>query len=447
MSAGRGAKRNAPVAFAPIIARLRRTNVYATTPSAWNAHRGCAAAADSHDAVRSCVAPILAGVMFLLLLSGGPCEAGEARSPRNIEVGPGHPISRISEAARIARDGDVVVIEPGIYAADVASWPQHNLTLRASRCCARLYADGRSAEGKAIWVLKGSSVLVENIEFEGARVADRNGAGIRYEGRGRLTVRNCRFTGNEIGLLSSNDPSAEVIVEGSEFDHNAIATAHAQGDPVGHQIYVGRIARFAFRDNYVHHGRFGHLVKSRARENFIYDNRLTDESDGRASYELEFPNGGIAYVVGNIIQQSAQTENDTMISFGAERYYWPRNELYLVNNTIVDDRPGLRPVLSVREGDARVTTANNVLIGRGARLRLAEGFSRLDHVAGTGDVASAAAYDFRLRRASPLVGKAVDPGEANGVRLRPEREYVHPRGSRAVGGDLYSPGALQTLAP
>jgi len=41
----------------------------------------------------------------------------------------------------------------------------------------------------------------------------------------------------------------------------------------------------------------------------------------------------------------------------------------------------------------------------------------------------------------------VDPGEANGVSLRPEREYVHPRGSRPVPSTPYSPGALQSVAP
>lgn len=35
----------------------------------------------------------------------------------------------------------------------------------------------------------------------------------------------------------------------------------------------------------------------------IYYNRLTDEAGGQASYELEFPNGGMVYVVGNIVEQ------------------------------------------------------------------------------------------------------------------------------------------------
>jgi hypothetical protein len=47
-------------------------------------------------------------------------------------------------------------------------------------------------------------------------------------------------------------------------------------------------------------------------------------ADGTASYELEFPNGGMAFVVGNTIAQSTLTENPCLISFGAEGYKWPR---------------------------------------------------------------------------------------------------------------------------
>ncbi len=53
-----------------------------------------------------------------------------------------------------------------------------------------LIADGKSAEGKAIWVIRNGDFHIENIEFRGARASDRNGAGIRFE-RGKLCLRNC----------------------------------------------------------------------------------------------------------------------------------------------------------------------------------------------------------------------------------------------------------------
>ena len=303
-----------------------------------------------------------------------------------------------------------------------------------------------SAEGKAIWVIKGNRVLIENIEFIGARVPDRNGAGLRHEG-GRLTVRNCLFEDNQMGLLTWNNEQAELNVENSEFRGNEVAQDHRRGDPIGHQIYVGTIARFTLRESYVHQGAIGHLVKSRARDNHIVNNRLADGVSGRASYELEFPNGGIAYVLGNVIQQSALTENSHLVSYGAEGYRWPRDELYLVNNTLVDDLPHDGVLLRVAPGASRVVLINNLTLGNAGLTAEVPWESQSNVAAGPEDMASAASGDYRLRASSALVGKGVDPGTANGVSLRLEREYVHPLQGRRLPAGPLNPGALQSVAP
>jgi hypothetical protein len=68
-------------------------------------------------------------------------------------------------------------------------------------------------------------------------------------------------------------------------------------------------------------------------------------------------------------------------------------------------------------------------------------------VAGRADMASAATGDYRLRAASPLVGKAVEPATANGVSLRLDREYAHPLQGRRLPAGPLNPGALQSVAP
>jgi hypothetical protein len=363
-----------------------------------------------------------------------------------IRVGLRQKVTTIAEAARIAHDGDMVEIEAGVFNDDVASWPQNDLTIRAIGGRARMVAQRASAEGKAIWVIKGNRVVVENIEFAGARVPDRNGAGIRHEG-GKLTVRNCLFERNEMGLLTWNNTMAELVIEASEFRDNAVAARYRPGDPIGHQIYVGSIARFTLRESYVHRGAFGHLVKSRARESHIIYNRITDEYGGKASYELEFPNGGVAYVLGNVIQQSAQTQNSQLVSFGAEGYRWPQNELFLVNNTLVDDLPHDGKFLKVKSGADRVVLSNNLLLGNATLDAERQWESASNVVSRRADMASPAAGDYRLRAASPLVGKAVEPGTANGVSLRIKQEYVHPLHSLPLPPGPLSPGALQSVAP
>ena len=351
--------------------------------------------------------------------------------PHLIRVGPHRAVTRVAEAARIANSGDVIEIDAGEYVNAAASWSQSDLTIRATGGRARMIQRGASAEGKAIWVFKGDNVTVENVEFSGARGPDRNVAGIRHEG-GRLTVRHCLFEDNQMGLLTWNNEQAELNVENSEFRGNRVAAEHRRGDPIGHQIYVGTIARFTLRESHVHQGAFGHLVKSRARENHIVNNRIADGVSGRASYELEFPNGGIAYVLGNIIQQSALTENSQLVSYGAEGYRWPRSELYLVNNTLVDDLPRDGVLLRVAPGASRVVLINNLTLGNATLAAEVSWESRANAVAGPEDVVSAAAGDYRLRASSALVGKGIDPGTADGVSLRLEREYVHPLQGRPL---------------
>ena len=370
--------------------------------------------------------------------NGGPAVS------RVIRVGRGRAIAHLVDAARQARSGDVIEVDAGEYPGDVASWPQSNLTIRAVGGRARIVQGDVSAEGKAIWVIKGDNVVVENFEFAGARVPGRNGAGIRHEG-GKLTVRNCLFEGNEMGLLTWNDERASLIVEKSEFRNNAVASEYHRGDHIGHQIYVGTIGAFLLTDSYVHQGAFGHLVKTRARENRIFNNRITDEKDGRASYELEFPNGGIAYVIGNIVQQSPRTENVTLVSFGAEGYRWQRNELYLVNDTLVDELPQGGRFLSVRPGADKVEVLNNLLLGKGELdTEPSWKFAGNAH-ADASDTPLAGRGDYRLVATSRLIGTTVDPGAANGMSLGLEREYVHPRDSRLLYGPVSVPGALQTL--
>ena len=278
-----------------------------------------------------------------------------AASGNVIKVGPGQNIRLISTAANLAKDGDTIEIDAGDYTGDVAVWKQSNLTIRGVGGRVRLVAAGASAEKKAIWVVRGNRITVENIEFTGARVPDRNGAGIRFE-KGHLIVRNCRFIDNENGILTGGG-NLDLEIENSEFGHNGA------GDGYSHNLYVGAIRMLRVTGSYFHHAKAGHLLKSRAAENHILYNRLTDETDGRASYELEFPNGGIAYVIGNLIEQSKTTENPNVISFGAEGYKHPANELYLINNTLVDKRVDSGFFLAVRHLFRVAASLDSMVVG------------------------------------------------------------------------------------
>jgi hypothetical protein len=342
--------------------------------------------------------------------------------PRILRVGEAHELKRPSAAAKSARDGDVIEIDAGTYEGDAAVWSQHDLTIRGVGGRARLRANGAHAEGKAIWVIKGNGTTIEGVEFSGAKVPDQNGAGIRLEGAG-LTVRDCHFHHNENGILTGRGPTSDILVEHSEFAHNGI------GDGYTHNLYIGHARLFTLRHSYVHHAIVGHNVKSRASRNDIRYNRIMDEKDGSSSYAIDLPNGGLAFVVGNLIQQGPRTENPTIVSYGAEGLQYPTNELHFVNNTVVNDLPRGGRFIFVRDGTQVARLVNNLFAGGGSVLS-GPGESINNATVARSVFVNAAAFDYRLRAGSAAIGSGIAPGSAHGVALRPVAEYAHKAGTR-----------------
>src|ERR1700752_4905090 len=100
-----------------------------------------------------------------------PATESEQRTSRTIRVGEDYPVKTIAAAARLAQDGDIIEITAGDYVGDTADWTQTDLQIRGINGRPRLIAEGKAAEEKGIWVIRGGDILVENIEFTGARVA------------------------------------------------------------------------------------------------------------------------------------------------------------------------------------------------------------------------------------------------------------------------------------
>src|SRR5690606_12375597 len=101
----------------------------------------------------------------------------------------------------------------------------------------------------------------------------------------------------------------------SEFADNVV-DYEATGS-LGHNIYVGEARNFTLRGSYVHGASFGHNVKTRALHSYIMYNRIMD-GEGNSSYLIDLTNGGDAYVIGNVMQQSAITDNWTMVAYATE---------------------------------------------------------------------------------------------------------------------------------
>ena len=357
---------------------------------------------------------------------------------RTLRVGPGEVLGTLRSAVAEAREGDTIELSPGEYRGDVAVVTQPRLTIRGLGAGAVFHADGRDAEGKAILVVRGQDVMVENCEFRGARVPSGNGAGIRFE-RGRLLVRRCRFFDNEMGLLAANDPSQELAVEDCEFGE----APHHEG-LLHHLLYVGAIGAFTLTGSRFGQGWRGHLVKTRALRNRILYNRLDDGLTGEASYELEFPNGGDNLVVGNLIVQSPLSQNPAILSMGAEAHDGMTGSLVLAHNTFVNHGGSEGRFVHLwadrLRGDTPVRMADNLFVGPGQLDLPAAADGGGNHRIGLQALRDAQGGDYRLVPGSPLIGSAVPLP----VQETPRAEFTSPAGTRPLPPGLrLSPGALQ----
>ena len=250
-----------------------------------------------------------------------------AAAPRELRVGPGEAFAKPSDAARAARDGDTVRIAAGTWRGDVCVWRANDLTILGAGADATVVdAEGRAAAGKGLWVVQGTNVAIRGVSLRGAACPDRNGAGIRHEADGALTVTDCRFEGNENGFLSGVETNAVLMFRRCVFRDNGA------GDGQSHNVYVGRAKKLVFEDCLSDHAREGHALKSRALVTIVNRCLFDDGDDGRSSYLVDCPNGGRVRIAGCRFVQSPVAPNGTMVSVGEEGGLYPDSALDLLDN-------------------------------------------------------------------------------------------------------------------
>jgi hypothetical protein len=340
---------------------------------------------------------------------------------RVLKVGPTHELQTPRAAAAIAKDGDVVEIDAGLYERDVAVWSADNLWLRAVGGKAVLASGGTTAENMGIWVIRGKNTIVDDIRFMGARSTHMNGSGIRLLAY-NAWIRNSEFHDNEDGILSFNGPG-EVIIEHSTFTENGA------GDGYSHNVYIGRTDRLIFRFNYAARARVGHELKSRAYENYILYNRLADELEGDSSYTIDLPEGGHAVVLGNELQQGPRTVNRHMVSLGTEQPTGKRHEFVFAFNTFYNHTyPGTLIHDATGTGVALI---DNVFAGAPAALDAATTHDVGNAFQATPSLVNPAEGDYRLTPDSRLIDSAQRVQSVESTDMTPEFEYVHPAGGAA----------------
>tara|TARA_R110002110_G_scaffold74579_5_gene197325 strand:+ start:2544 stop:3632 length:1089 start_codon:yes stop_codon:yes gene_type:complete len=299
-------------------------------------------------------------------------------SGRILRVGPGRMLKKPSDAASVVRRGDTVRIDAGSYA-DCAVWRTPGITLTGDPNGETQIRD-ISCDGKALWVFYDGPATVRHIRFSGAKVARRNGAGIRWEGRGRLTVRQARFDGNQMGILTHNRRISSLHISHSRFDGNGNCPEFC-----GHAVYAGAISRLVVQASSFRNHRFGHHIKSRALVSLIVGNTLSDGVSGTSSYAINLPNSGSATIRGNSIQKgplsdnihcaicigeeivasetTGQQKNGQMKRAGMSAN--PSNGILIAQNAFRNESGAAETVFVWNRGPHPVTLRDNILTGPG----------------------------------------------------------------------------------
>ncbi len=278
-------------------------------------------------------------------------------------VGPSRAYKYCSEVMHLVQSGDTVQIDFAVYFNDKqVNWSKDNLYIVGVGGRPRLEAGSTIANdvsnGKGIFVISGSNIKVENIEFANAVVKDHNGAGIRQEGK-NLHIAFCTFRNNEMGILCGNILNCKTTIEYSDFFNGG-----SNSNPgYQHNVYINHIDTLIFRFNYSHDAiAEGHELKSRATYNMIMYNRISNENsiDSRT---IDIPNGGTLVLVGNIIEQGPLSANTNLLGYGLEGLTNPApHHMWICNNTFINKK-SKGSFIHIAGGTDTVYLKNNILAG------------------------------------------------------------------------------------
>lgn len=373
---------------------------------------------------------------------------------------------RVELAVYAAKSGDVIEIASGNYVTwyGWAQIAQNNLTLRGVGPT-RPVIDCRHAalSSKGCYIVSGRNVTLENLEIMNTRVnpdAGANGSGIRLEG-GSVTVRNCYIHDCDNGIMGGSSSSADILVEYSEFERNGrvdwITRQPDQYSGYSHNLYIGTVRSFTLRHCWSHATAAGHEVKTRALTNHILYNYLWSETTG--SRELQIAQGGTAYIIGNVIRQGPGSQNAEIIAYGGEGNN-ANPYLYVVNNTLINERPQNTVFLRVNNNPTQAVFRNNVIQQLGNETIVGGTYAgkvpqETNWITTNAFFRNPADHNFRLTAAS--IG-ALDAGSApgigyNSVSLTPVYQHVFPYstqqrptdGAIDIGAYEYTPNAAPVV--
>ena len=285
------------------------------------------------------------------------------------QVGPVRAYHSITNLPALA-PGDIVEIDPGTYN-EVKRWTNpgsaaNPIIIRGVGATRPVFdATGKDVGGslpnpRAAFQIEADYITIENLEFKNARNGN-NGAGIRVRGGNNATIRNCRITDCDMGMMS--DGNSNLLVETSEICSNGTALY----DGYSHNFYLGGTSA-TLRFCYIHDSLYGQNFKTRAHYTELLYNYIADSQDGEIGMvdaaETAAANSH-AVMIGNIVISKPRLSgynNGRFIQFGHDSGGQHNGTLFAFHNTFIAG-DGRISFLSANTTGATVVAHNNIFYG------------------------------------------------------------------------------------
>lgn len=267
-------------------------------------------------------------------------------------VGTNCSYTSIQSAFSAASDGATVTISGEWTTGGAIS--ANNVTIKGTSG-ARL--TGGAVQDKGIMVITGTGITVQDLECSGAAVTDGNGACVRFEGSGNLTIRNVNFHDNQDGVLAAANTGV-VTVENSIFKNNGFNASSGYA----HGIYMNGAELVIRNSQFLSSKLGGHEIKSRANKTTL-ENNVIASLDGVDSRNIDIPNGGVVVIRNNVIEKGPNSENNNSIGIGLEGVTKTTNSILIEGNYIILERNGTNVLLQTAGMPASTMTGNTIIGG------------------------------------------------------------------------------------
>jgi hypothetical protein len=320
----------------------------------------------SRAQLRWCVAVLIAGLACVLISAGSLPAA-------TLQVGSGKTYASLTNLPSLS-PGDIVEIYPGTYNA-LKMW--YDSGTAASPITIRgigtprpvmdgtgLYPDGSGSTPRAMYQFQNAShFIVENIEFMNATNGD-NGAGIRVVFGDDITIRNCKITYCDMGIMCNGNDN--LLIEHSEIAFNGTPLY----DGYSHNFYLGG-QKVTIQYCYIHDSLYGQNFKTRGHYTELLYNYIADSQDGEIGFADEadttpLPNSH-AVMIGNVIiskPRQSGYNSGRFINFGQDSGNAHNGTLYAYNNTFIAGDGRIQFLVASTTG-ATIVAKNNIFYGSG----------------------------------------------------------------------------------